>query len=53
MHPLSYDSVSGSETIFKNLNKICLVILGFEVPNCVLAHLKWNYDSFSKICEFT
>ena len=32
-------TVSGDEIVFKNLNRRCSVILGFEVANSVLAHL--------------
>ena len=36
---LFYDSVSGDDIVFKNLNRKCSVILGFEVANSVLIHL--------------
>ena len=36
---LFYDSVSGEDIVFKNLNRKCSVILGFEVANSVLTHL--------------
>ena len=38
-YPLFYDCVSGDEIVFKNLNRKCSVILGFELANSVLAHL--------------
>ena len=37
--PLFYDSVSGDDIVFKNLNRKFSVILGFEVANSILAHL--------------
>ena len=36
---LFYGSVSGDDIVFKNLNRKCSVILGFEVANSVLIHL--------------
>ena len=36
---LFYDSVSGDDIVFKNLNRKCSVILGFEVANSVVTHL--------------
>ena len=39
MYPLFYDTVPANEIVLKNLNKKCLVILGFEVANSVLPHL--------------
>ena len=38
-YPLFYNCVSGDEIVFKNLNRRCSVILGFEVANSVIAHL--------------
>ena len=52
LYPRFNDSVSGDDIIFKNLNRKCSVILGFEV----LAHLNGANTPaslFSKICEFT
>ena len=48
MHPLFKDNVSGNEILFKNLNKICLVIPGFEVANCVLVPLNGMMIHFQK-----
>ena len=39
IYPLFYDSVSGDDIVFKNLNRKFSVILGFEVANSILAHL--------------
>ena len=36
---LFYDSVSGDDIVFKNLNRKCSVILAFDVANSVLTHL--------------
>ena len=55
-YPLFYDSVSGDDIVFKNLNRKCSVILGFEVVNSVLAHLNGAItprSSFLKNCGFT
>ena len=38
-YPLFYNCVSGDEIVFKNLNRRCSVILGFEVANSFLAHI--------------
>ena len=48
MHPLFKDNVSSNEILFKNLNKICLVIPGFEVANCVLVPLNGMMIHFQK-----
>ena len=51
-YPLFFDSISGDESVFKNLNR-CSIILGSKLP--VLAHLHGSItpeSSFSKICEF-
>ena len=48
MHPLFKDNVSGNEILFKNLNKIYLVIPGFEVANCVLVPLNGMMIHFQK-----
>ena len=38
-YPRFYECVSGEDNIFKNLNRKCSVIVGFELANVVLAHL--------------
>ena len=38
-YPKFYDCVSGDDIVFKDLNRNCSIILGFEVANSVLAHL--------------
>lgn len=48
MHPLFKDNVSGNEILFENLNKMCLVIPGFEVANCVLVPLNGMMIHFQK-----
>ena len=48
MHPLFKDNVSSNEILLKNLNKICLVIPGFEVANCVLVPLNGMMIHFQK-----
>ena len=38
-HFIHYDSVSGNEILFRNLNRRCSIILGFKIANSVLGHL--------------
>lgn len=45
-YPVFYDCVSDDEIVFKNLNRKCAVILGFDLAHYVLAHLNGtkNYN---------
>ena len=55
-YPRFYDCVSGEDNIFKNLNRKCSVILGFELANVVLAHLNGTIlsseNASSSTCQF-
>ena len=55
-YPRFYDCVSGEDNIFKNLNRKCSVILGFELDNVVLAHLNGTIlsseNAFSSTRQF-
>ena len=55
-YPRFYDCVSGEDNIFKNLNRKCSVILGFELANVVLAHLNGTIlsseNATSSTCQF-
>ena len=55
-YPRFYDCVSGEDNIFKNLNRKCSVIVGFELANVVLAHLNGTIlsseNASSGTCQF-